>query len=141
VGYAICIRKRIEGVAQPWSPAREAARPALVWEGLTPNTIYEVRIRAWDGKASSDWAITERAFRTPTIGDGVGSFIGRSDPSNPESQRTLLVIWPDDATEGSLEAADGLGKWIPCLEIETDGVNNRAHVPMSMDAQFFRVRR
>ena len=44
VVYAVCLRKRVDGVAQPWSRARETERPAIAWDGLTPETVYEVRI-------------------------------------------------------------------------------------------------
>lgn len=139
--YSVCLRKRVEGVAQPWSPARETVRPGIVWEGLTPSTVYEVRIRAWDGKAYSDYYLKEQAFRTPAVGARLLNFVGHSDPEILGGQQNMLVVWPDDGSEGSMETAEKVGQWVPLSEVMTDGTNNRATVPMSTDARFFRIRK
>jgi hypothetical protein len=65
VTYSVSLRKRIEGVAQAWLPAHETRGTSLSWDGLSPNTLYEIRIRASDGKSFSDWRVKENAFRTP----------------------------------------------------------------------------
>lgn len=139
--YIVSLRKRIEGVAQAWSPGRETARAGIVWDGLTPRTVYEVRVRAWDGKAASEWLIKEHAFVTPPAGERLASFVRHPDSGNPEDQRTLLVVWPDDRSEAVIESTDLDGEWTRCLEVETDGTNNRTRVPMNTAAKLFRVRR
>jgi hypothetical protein len=139
VTYAVCLRSRIDGVARPWSRARETERPAIFWDGLRPDTVYEVRIRAWDGKAGSDWYIKEHAFVTPSVRK-LSSFIGRADPTLLDSRPMMMIVWPDDSTAEVLESSDSASRWTQCLEIETDGVQNRALLPMDANSRFFRVR-
>ena len=52
----------------------------------------------------------------------------------------MLVVWPDDSGAETLESSDSVGNWIQCLEVETDGIRNRALLPMDSNARFFRVR-
>ena len=105
VVYAVCLRKRVDGVAQPWSRARETERPAIAWDGLTPETVYEVRIRAWDGKAASEWYLKEQAFVTPAV-RRLSSFFGREDSTLIDGRPMMLVVWPDDSGAESLESSD-----------------------------------
>lgn len=139
ITYAVSLRKRVEGVAQPWSRARETERPIIAWDGLSPETIYEVRIRAWDGRVASDWYLKENAFVTPSA-SRLGSFLQRADPTQPNDLPSLIIVWPDTAESQTFESSDTVGSWIQCLEVETDGTQNRARVPMDTNARFFRVR-
>ena len=139
LSYAVCLRKRIEGVAQPWSPARETERPAIAWHELSPETVYDVRVRAWDGKAASDWYLKEHAFVTPSV-RRLSSYRSRADMTAPDGQPVMLVVWPDDSNAEILESSDAVGNWIQCLEVETDGTHNRALLPIDTGSRFFKVR-
>jgi hypothetical protein len=139
IRYAVCLRQRIAGVAQPWSVPRETERPAIGWEGLRPETVYEVRIRAWDGRAASDWFLKENAFVTPAA-RGLVSFLNRPDPAQSDVSPNLMIVWPDTADTQKFESSDTINAWVQNLEVETDGTLNRALVPMDSNARFFRVR-
>lgn len=138
ITYAVSIRKRIEGVAQAWSDARSVTATSVVWEGLSPNTLYEIRVRASDGKSASNYRIKENAFRTLPVSTVTGS-LETGSPTDPRPK--LVVIWPVSGT-GVLETTDSLqsSSWSRSQEVETDGVQNRVAVPTDSNMRFFRVR-
>ena len=141
ITYFVCLRQRINGVAQTWSPARQVSQTTLRWEGLSPDSVYDVRIAAWDGKISSAWYIKENAFQTPRV-DRLANFAQAADPGQTGSASTLTVVWPDASGTEVLETIDSLqgSGWTQCQEVESDGSQTRFIAPISSAARFFRVR-
>jgi len=139
VTYSVSLRKRIEGVAQSWLPAHGTRGTSLSWDGLSPNTLYEIRIRASDGKSFSDWRVKENAFRTPVPETLIGSVEGSIQPG---STPNIVLAWPNASGAGVLEATDSLlsPNWTRCQEVETDGTLNQATIPTTATVKFFRVR-
>ena len=62
--YLVWLRKRIEGIAQPWSLPHQTRATHLLWDGLSAGTVYEVKVAASDGRAAGPARIRERAFIT-----------------------------------------------------------------------------
>jgi hypothetical protein len=141
ITYVACLRPRINGVAQAWLPARQTGDTALRWDGLSPKTVYDVRLAAWDGKTASPWYLIENAFQTPGV-DHLANFAQPADASQPGAAAVLTVVWPDTNGTKVLEAVDSLqgSTWTQCQEAESDGAQTRAVAPITGAVRFFRVR-
>jgi len=143
VAYLVSLRKRIEGVAQDWLAAEDTRATSLVWDGLAPSTVYDVRVRASDGKTFSNWVIKENAFTTTALGRLTGFVERPTTELPPADTRTMVVAWPATAAPTVLEVTEDLAapNWAKYDgEVETDGNFRRVTLPADGRLRFFRVR-
>ena len=146
VAYLISLRKRVEGVALEWMTAKDTSATSIVWEQLSPATLYEVRVRASDGKLASDWVTKEHGFRTlagedaPVTGEKTEVQFERGF-SNSE----LVLAWPSGAAQEFVleETDDPAGTNWTKVEVPIQTVNgvNKVSLPLGGTARFFRLRK
>ncbi len=143
VVYLVALRKRLNGAAQEWGSARDTASTSLVYEELTSGMSYDVRVRAFDGKAYSDWKVKELAFITPA-GDKPQP-LGGVAAATVRNEAGMVVTWPSDKPGVIvIEAADSLNStaWqkVEATVDHAGGINASA-LPIEGRGKFFRLRR
>jgi hypothetical protein len=90
------------------------------WDGLMPDTVYDVQVAATDGKAMSPWCLREFAFRTLPTSPGAPGMPGPIRVTNV-TDRSALIMWgpaPSPAGVGLAydvelreRASTGLADW------------------------------
>ncbi|MBC8243617.1 MAG: fibronectin type III domain-containing protein [Verrucomicrobia bacterium] len=87
VFYDVQLRRRVEGKPTDWDNVAETVKTEVALGHLKPGSQYEVRVRGWLNKKSSQWRIRENAFKTlggdhgegHEGGDGEGHGDGEQD--------------------------------------------------------------
>jgi hypothetical protein len=142
IKYLVALRKRINGVAQPWGEARDTVEPRLLLANLANGILYEVRVQAFDGKSKSAWRVKENAFLTPASfatppAEGVAVQNGRSSEG-------FAITWPVLSQPLVLEFAESpVAKvWTPVQQpVESSGGVAGLVVGTDGPARFFRLRK